>query len=126
MPRGRTRRRHGSVRRLQWTALVISGVLSSLAGIVLTMQLGASSFGAGDPYLLPAYAAAFLGATQIKPGRFNVAGTLVALYLLAIGVKGLQLRYPSIPWIADLFQGLALIIAVALGVVARRKRAQSS
>jgi ribose transport system permease protein len=115
-----------SVRRLQWTALVISGVLSSLAGIVLTMQLGASSFGAGDPYLLPAYAAAFLGATQIKPGRFNVAGTLVALYLLAIGVKGLQLRYPSIPWIADLFQGLALIIAVALGVVARRKRAQSS
>lgn len=105
---------------------MISGVLSSLAGIVLTMQLGASSFGAGDPYLLPAYAAAFLGATQIKPGRFNVVGTLVALYLLAIGVKGLQLRYPSIPWIADLFQGLALIVAVALGVVARRKRAQSS
>ena len=115
-----------AVTRLRWIALVISGVLASLAGIVLTMQLGASSFGAGDSYLLPAYAAAFLGATQIKPGRFNVGGTLVALYLLAIGVKGLQLRYPSLPWIADLFQGLALIIAVALGVVARRKRAQSS
>jgi ribose transport system permease protein len=114
-----------SVMRLQWTALVISGMLSSFAGIVLTMQLGASSFGAGDSYLLPAYAAAFLGSTQIKPGRFNVLGTLVALYLLAIGVKGLQLRYPSLPWIADLFQGLALIIAVALGVIARRKRARA-
>lgn len=114
-----------SVVRLQWTALVISGILSSFAGIVLTMQLGASSFGAGDSYLLPAYAAAFLGSTQIKPGRFNVLGTLVALYLLAIGVKGLQLRYPSLPWIADLFQGLALIIAVALGVIARRKRARA-
>jgi ribose transport system permease protein len=114
-----------SVMRLQWTALVISGVLSSFAGIVLTMQLGAASFGAGDSYLLPAYAAAFLGSTQIKPGRFNVLGTLVALYLLAIGVKGLQLRYPSLPWIADLFQGLALIIAVALGVIARRRRSNA-
>jgi ribose transport system permease protein len=111
------------VARLQWTALMISGTLSSLAGIVLTMQLAASSFAAGNSYLLPAYAAAFLGSTQIKPGRFNVVGTLVALYLLAIGVKGLQLRYPSLPWIADLFQGLALIIAVALGVIAVRKRA---
>jgi ribose transport system permease protein len=115
-----------SVMRLQWGALVISGMLASLAGIVLTMQLGASSFGAGDSYLLPAYAAAFLGSTQIKPGRFNVVGTLVALYLLAIGVKGLQLRYPSLPWIANLFQGLALIIAVALGVVAKRKRARAA
>jgi ribose transport system permease protein len=111
---------------LQWGALIVSGILSSMAGIVLTMQLGASSFGAGDSYLLPAYAAAFLGSTQIKPGRFNVLGTIVALYLLAIGVKGLQLRYPSLPWIADLFQGFALIGAVALGGVASRKRARSS
>ena len=115
-----------NVVRLQWGALITSGMLAALAGVILTMQLRSAAFGAGDSYLLPAYAAAFLGATQIKPGRFNVGGTLVALYLLAIGVKGLQLRYPSLPWIADLFQGLALIIAVALGVVARRKRAQSS
>jgi ribose transport system permease protein len=115
-----------SIVRLQWGALIVSGILSSLAGIVLTMQLGASSFGAGDSYLLPAYAAAFLGSTQIKPGRFNVLGTIVALYLLAIGVKGLQLRYPSLPWIADLFQGIALIAAVALGAMASRRRARSS
>ena len=39
--------------RLQWCALIISGVLASLAGVVLTMSLGAASFGAGVPYLLP-------------------------------------------------------------------------
>ena len=115
-----------SVVRLQWGALIVSGILSSMAGVVLTMQLGAASFGAGDSYLLPAYAAAFLGSTQIRPGRFNVLGTIVALYLLAIGVKGLQLRYPALPWIADLFQGVALIAAVALGVVASRRRARAS
>src|SRR4029453_14036581 len=100
--------------RLQWGALIIAGTLAAFAGVVLTMQLGASSFGAGGPYLLPAFAAAFLGSTQVRPGRFNVGGTLVALYLMAIGVKGLQLQYPSLPWIKDLFEGVALIIAVAL------------
>ena len=115
-----------NVIRLSWLALVITGVLASFAGIVLTMQLGASSFGAGAPYLLPAFAAAFLGSTQVRPGRFNVAGTLVALYLLAIGVKGLQLQYPDLPWIKDLFEGLALIFAVAIGARAAMRRGTTS
>ena len=112
--------------RLQWGALIIAGTLAAFAGIVLTMQLGASSFGAGGPYLLPAFAAAFLGSTQVRPGRFNVGGTLVALYLMAIGVKGLQLQYPSLPWIKDLFEGVALIIAVALGARAALRRSRRS
>jgi ribose transport system permease protein len=109
--------------RLQWTALIISGTLASFAGIVLTMQLGAASFGAGGSYLLPAFAAAFLGSTQVRPGRFNVLGTLLALYLLAIGVKGLQLQYPQLPWIKDFFEGVTLIFAVALGARAALRRA---
>jgi ribose transport system permease protein len=55
----------------------------------------------------------YLGATQIFPGKFNVLGTLVAIYVLAIGVKGLQLTV-SAPWIDNVFTGGALIIAVAL------------
>jgi len=110
--------------RLQWAALVTAGTLASFAGIVLTMQLGAASFGAGNSYLLPAFAAAFLGSTQVKPGRFNVGGTLVALYLLAIGVKGLQLEFPDLPWIKDLFEGLTLILAVAIGARAALRRAR--
>jgi ribose transport system permease protein len=108
--------------RLQWTALIVSGTLGALAGVVLTMQLGAASFNAGAPYLLPAFAAAFLGATLIQPGRFNVLGTIVALYLLAVAVKGLQLRYPSVPWLAEFIQGVTLIVAVALSAHATRRR----
>jgi ribose transport system permease protein len=113
-----------NVVRLQWGALITSGVLASLAGVVLTQQLGSAAFGAGDPYLLPAYAAAFLGSTQIKPGRFNVLGTVVAMYLLAIGIKGLQLRFPQYPWIADLVEGVILLLAVGLAVQAARRRAR--
>ncbi|MBN9108373.1 MAG: ABC transporter permease [Pseudonocardia sp.] len=110
--------------RYQWIGLIISGVVASLAGVLYTMQQGAASFGAGDPFLLPAFAAAFLGSTQIKPGRFNVIGTLVAIYLLAIGVKGLQLQFPGNPWISDLFNGIALILAVGLSQRALRRRAR--
>jgi ribose transport system permease protein len=70
-----------------------------------------SSLGVGDPtigpaYLLPAFSAAFLGSTQLRGGRFNVWGTVIAVYVLATGVKGLQLAGAPI-WIPDLFNGVA-------------------
>jgi ribose transport system permease protein len=108
--------------RLQWSALLVSGAFGALAGVVLTMQLGAASFDAGSPYLLPAFAAAFLGTTIIQTGRFNVFGTVVALYLLAVAIKGLQLRYPTIPWIANLIQGVVLIVAVAIVALLQKRR----
>jgi ribose transport system permease protein len=108
--------------RLQAISLMTTGALAALAGVVLTMQLGAASFGAGGPYLLPAFAATFLGATQILPGRFNVRGTILALYLLAIAVKGLQLQFPDLPWIKDLVEGSVLIVAVSITALAIRRR----
>ncbi|WP_328810481.1 ABC transporter permease [Rhodococcus sp. NBC_00294] len=110
------------VDRVQATSLMITSALAALAGVVLTMQLGAASFGAGAPYLLPAFAATFLGSTQIRPGRFNVVGTIVALYLLAISVKGLQLQYPDLPWIKDLVEGSVLLVAVSITARAVRNR----
>ncbi len=41
--------------------------------------------------LLPAFAAAFLGATTILPGRFNPWGVIVAVYFLATGITGLTM-----------------------------------
>ena len=65
--------------------------------------------------MLPAYAAAFLGSTQIKPGRFNVWGSMIAVYVLYTGVYGLQL-VTSVQWLNDMFNGVALAAAVAFAV----------
>jgi ribose transport system permease protein len=108
--------------KLQWIGLVSSAVVASLAGVVFTAAIGSASFDAGTPYLLPAFAAAFLGATQIRPGRFNVWGTVIAIYLLAIGINGLQLKWPGEPWIQNLFEGVVLIVAVALAARSARRR----
>jgi ribose transport system permease protein len=111
------------VLRLQWAGLIASATIASFAGVVFAAQLGDSPFDAGTPYLLPAFSAAFLGATQVRPGRFNVWGTVIAIYLLAIGVKGLELKWPSDSWISDLFEGLVLIVAVTLAVQSSNRRA---
>lgn len=109
------------VGRLTFYGFIISAVVASFAGILLTARVGSAGIDTGAPYLLPAFAGAFLGSTQIKPGRFNILGSLVAVYLLATGVKGLQMVFPSEPWIKDMFTGLTLIIAVSLAARAARR-----
>lgn len=96
-------------------ALVTCGVVAGLAGLLLTSQLSAGDPTVGPGYLLPVIAAVFLGSTQFRGGRFNVWGTVVAAYVLSVGVKGLQLAGLPI-WIPDLFNGAALLIAVGLAV----------
>jgi ribose transport system permease protein len=100
-------------------AFVLSGLVSGLAGVMQTTVLGSANPDVGAQFLLPAFAAGFLGATAIKPGRFNVPGTILALFVLAIGIAGLsQLGAPL--WVSPVFNGLALILAVALAVRRRR------
>jgi ribose transport system permease protein len=110
------------VGRVTMIAFVASGATSAFGGIVYLATIGTATPDSGSGYLLPAFSAVFLGATQIRPGRVNVPGTLVAIFLLATGVTGLQLAgAPS--YVTQLFNGAALIVAVALA--ARTIRRQS-
>jgi len=99
--------------RIKTFALVTCALISSVVGILLAARLGTGDPTAGPSFLLPAFSAVFLGATQFKAGRFNVWGTVISVYVLAIGVKGLQLSGAPV-WIPDLFNGLALLLAVTL------------
>ena len=65
-----------------------------------------------SPYLLPAYAAVFLGATTIHPGRFNPLGTAIAVLFLATGISGLQIIGAQ-DYAQYMFYGGTLIVAVA-------------
>lgn len=105
--------------RYLWGSLITSATFAALAGILLASQFGSSQSQSGAPYLLPAFAAAFLGSTQFKR-RFNVWGTVLAVFVLQSGVKGLQLAGVSSTWVESLFFGVALIVAV--GFSAYRKR----
>ena len=75
-----------------WMSLVVSGTVAGLAGVLYASTVGSPSLTFG-PALLLAFAAAFLGFTQIKPGRFNVWGSVIAIYVLATGVQGFEVRH---------------------------------
>ncbi|MFL5846637.1 MAG: ABC transporter permease [Solirubrobacteraceae bacterium] len=99
--------------RIVFASLVASAVIAGFAGVLLTSKLGISDVTLGPSQLLPAFAAAFLGATQIKAGRVNVWGTVLAVYVLATGIKGFQLAGAN-SWVNDMFYGVALAGAVAM------------
>jgi ribose transport system permease protein len=107
------------VDRLRFISLVVSGSLAGATGLVLASTLGSGDPSAGTSYLLPAFAAAFLGATQLKHGRFNAFGTLIAVLLLGTGTTGLALANAP-QWSADMFVGVVLIASLALTGVQRR------
>ncbi len=112
-----------NTRAVIYGSLVACGVIAALAGILLTSRLANADPTIGPGYLVPAFTAAFLGSTQFRGGRFNVWGTIVSVYVLAIGVKGLQLSGAPV-WIPDAFNGASLLVAVGLarfqGVDVRR------
>lgn len=106
----------------QWASLIWSGTICGIAGVLYASLVG-PSLTFGGALLLPAFAAVFLGATQFTPGRFNIWGTVLAVYLLATGVKGLQLL-TSVQWLNDMFNGVALLVAVAFAVWRQRRAAR--
>jgi ribose transport system permease protein len=107
-----------SVKRIRAIAFVGAAVISAFAGILLMGTLGAADPGIGPQYLLSPYAAVFLGSTTVELGRFNVAGTVVALYLITVGITGLQLLGAQ-SWVTDVFNGGALVLAILFARVVR-------
>jgi ribose transport system permease protein len=102
------------VDRMIWGAMTASGFLAGLAGIVYCMRTGVFNATTGQGFLFPAITAVFLGASQLSR-RPNVWGTLIAYFALAFGVQGIRLTTESASvWINPAFQGVALIIAVAI------------
>ena len=123
--RGRSVARLSGIRvaHLRWGAMVVSGVISAFAGVLYAGTLGSADPTSGLSFLLPAFAAAFLGATTIQPGRFNPIGSIAAVYFLVTGITGLQLLGVQ-TFVQQLFYGGALILAVALSQAARRRDAR--
>jgi len=109
-----------NVGKLTMAAFVICATLAGVAGVVTSARVGVGNPTVGPAMLFPAFAAALLGAAAIKPGTYNIAGTIVAVFTLAVGVAGLQLA--GVPfWVENLFNGSAIILAVTLTRFLRRE-----
>jgi ribose transport system permease protein len=118
--RGREVARLSGIRvdRVRWGCLVTSGVIGGMAGVIYVGTTAAADPSSGLTFLLPAFAAAFLGATSVNPGRFNPWGAMISVYFLVTGITGLSILGVS-TFVQDLFYGGALVIAVTLSQIVR-------
>jgi ribose transport system permease protein len=107
-----------AVDRVRLGGFLCSGLLGAVAGVLYVGTTGAADPSSGLSFLLPAFAAAFLGATSINPGRFNPWGTVISVYFLVTGITGLSIIGVS-TFVQDLFYGGALVIAVTLSQIVR-------
>ncbi|MGO7119487.1 ABC transporter permease [Rhizobium leguminosarum] len=125
--RGREVARLSGIRvgQVRAATFLVSGFLGSLSGVLFVGSLGAADPNSGLSYLLPAFAAAFLGATSIVPGRFNPIGSVIAVYFLVTGITGLSILGIS-TFVQDLFYGGALVIAVCLSQLVRGRQERLS
>lgn len=109
------------IARVKIAAFVLAGLTAGLAGVLVTSSAGSYYPNLGTGYLLPAYAAAFLGLSLGGGLRFNVLGSYLGVLLLGMVTTGLtMMNQPS--WVAALVQGLVLIAAVA-GIAVKRRGA---
>ncbi len=101
-------------------AFTMAGLFVGIGSVIALGQSGGANPGYGPDLLLPAYAAAFLGVTTFRPGRYNVIGTVVGLLLLAVGFNGLSLL--GVPfWMQPIYNGGVLLLAVAIARSEARK-----
>ncbi|MUL50082.1 ABC transporter permease [Mycobacterium sp. CBMA293] len=107
---------------LRSAAFLAGGTLAGLAGVFYVARAGGADPKLASSFMLPSFAAAFLSAASIRPGRFNVGGVLVAIYFLAVLNSGLTLAGAP-PYVSDYLNGLALIIGVSLAAFLSRRRA---
>lgn len=99
-------------------ALMATGVLVALAAVLLTAQLGSGHPEVSGGYLLPAFAAAFLGAAVSRTGTASFLGALYGALLLQCVTNGLVVcDAPS--WSQQVVQGTILILAVAVSQAMR-------
>jgi ribose transport system permease protein len=112
-----------SVTRVRAGSLVASAVLASLAGILNGGTTGGADPLSGLTFLLPAFAAAFLGATAIIPGRFNPVGSVIAVFFLVTGITGLNFLGVD-TFVQNMFNGGALIVAVSASQLVRGREEQ--
>lgn len=108
------------VRQTKITVYVISGILASLASLILIGRLGAAEPTIGTLWELDAIAAAAIGGASLMGGKGSIFGTLIGVIILGALRNGLTLLNIQ-AFYQLLATGLIIIIAMLIDRATRGK-----
>lgn len=112
-----------AVKRYAPIALAICAACAGLGGLIAASVLGAGRpQGVGDTYLLNAFAAVFIGASTLRPGKFHITGTFIGVLLIGVIDNGLSVMGVPTYW-QYIVQGVLLVLALfSAGLLTMRRR----
>ncbi len=106
--------------RIKVSAYVIAGMLSGLAGVLLTARLSGAETNAGDGWSLDAVSAVIIGGTSLRGGRGGILNTLLGIFIIAVLNNGMTLMGVPTNY-NQLIKGLLMLVAVLLDMSNRKK-----
>jgi ribose transport system permease protein len=99
--------------RIKTSVYIISGVMSALAGVILTSRLSSSQPTAGSGFELDAIAAVVIGGTSLAGGRGRLFGTFIGVLIIGVLNNGLNIIGVS-AFYQQFIKGLVILLAVIL------------
>nr|WP_232219637.1 ribose ABC transporter permease [Carnobacterium pleistocenium] len=99
--------------RIKTGIYAISGLMASLAGIIITSRLDSAQPTAGTSYEMDAIASVVLGGTSLSGGRGRLVGTLIGALIIGTLNNGMNLLGIS-SFYQQVVKGIVIIIAVLL------------
>ena len=91
----------------------LSGILASIAGIIITSRLFSAQPTAGDGYELDAIAAVVLGGTSLTGGKGKITGTIIGALIIGVLSNALNILDVS-SYYQMMVKGAVILIAVLL------------
>jgi ribose transport system permease protein len=101
------------VDRLKILTYVLTGLLSAVAGIVMTSRLGAASVTAGTGMELRVITAVIIGGASLQGGEGSVLGSFLGILLMGLILNALNLLGVDVYW-QTFVVGATLLIAVLI------------
>ena len=105
--------------RLKTALFILSGIVSALAGVILTSRLSSARSDAGTGMTLAVVTAVLLGGVNIFGGSGTIPGVVLAVFTLAVLQNALRLADISTE-LQSISVGLLLIVSVVVPNLARQ------
>ncbi|MBB4096262.1 ABC transporter permease [Brucella pecoris] len=107
------------IRRIFGAGFVVASLLAAIAGVALVSRTGIAVPRGAEPYLLDAFAAAYLGTLASRRGEMNILGTILGALFIAFLGNGLTLLGLGAPYRLAL-NGAFILLAMAVGGLKRQ------